>query len=148
MVIKELGLIFTEFGCPFILKSDYGPCYSSRDSHDFLEFYQIHHLTNSPHHPQSNEFAESLVGILKKVMEKFLKDGKPWNYGLLKYRVTPIGRNLPLSLEAITGGKPRTSLPQIPSSIGKSVESSRIRKELMRCQTNTSTSYNMDLEPG
>ena len=32
MVIKELGMIFTEFGCPFVLKSDNGPCYSSRDS--------------------------------------------------------------------------------------------------------------------
>ena len=25
-VIKELGMIFTEFGCPFVLKSDNGPC--------------------------------------------------------------------------------------------------------------------------
>ena len=35
-VIKELGMIFTEFGCPFILKSDNGPCYSSRGFHNFL----------------------------------------------------------------------------------------------------------------
>ena len=25
-VIKELGMIFTEFGHPFVLKSDNGPC--------------------------------------------------------------------------------------------------------------------------
>ena len=89
-VIKELGMIFTEFGHPFVLKSDNGPCYTSREFHDFLEFYKVHHITSSPHHPQSNGFAEALVGISKKLMEKFIKDGKPWNYGLLQYRVTPI----------------------------------------------------------
>ena len=30
-VIKELGMIFTEFGCPFVLKSDNGLCYTSRE---------------------------------------------------------------------------------------------------------------------
>ena len=114
-------MIFTEFGHPFVLKSDNGPCCMF---HEFIEFYKVHHFTSSPHYPQSNGFAEALVGISKKLMEKSIKDGKPWNYGLLKYRVTPIGGNLPSPLEALTGCRPRTSLPQIPSSIGKSVETS------------------------
>ena len=29
-VIKELGLVFTELGRPFVLRSDNRPCYSSR----------------------------------------------------------------------------------------------------------------------
>ena len=147
VVMKELEIIFTEFGCPFVLKSDNGLCYTSREFHNFLEFYRIHHITSSPHHLQSNGFAETLVGISKKLMEKSVKDGKLWNYGLLKYRVTPIAGNLPSLLEALTGHKLRTSLPQIPSSIGKSVETSRIRKELIKCQPSTSTSYTMELEP-
>ena len=148
MVIKELGMIFTEFGCPFILKSDNGPCYSSREFHNFLQFYQIHHFTSSSHNPQSNGFAEALVGISKKLMEKSIKDGKPWSYGLLKYRLTPISNTIPSPLEAQTGRRPRTSLPQIPSSIGKSVENSRIQQELMKHQpAGTSTSNNMELEP-
>ena len=49
-VTMALEMIFTEFGCPFVLKSDNGLCYSSREFHDFLEFYQIHHITSSPHH--------------------------------------------------------------------------------------------------
>ena len=89
LVIKELGMIFTEFGCPFVLKSDNGLCYTSRESHDFLEFYRIHHITSSSHYPQSNGFAEALVDILKKLMEKSVKDGRPWNHGLPKYRVNP-----------------------------------------------------------
>ena len=56
-MIKELGLIFTELGRPFILRSDYGPCYSSREFHNFLSFYQVNHVTSSPHYPQSNGFA-------------------------------------------------------------------------------------------
>ena len=86
-------------------------CYISRELHDFLEFYKIHHITSSPHYPQSNGFAEALVGILKKLMEKSVKDGKPWNYGLLEYRVTPVSENLPSPLEALSRCKPRTSLP-------------------------------------
>ena len=136
-VIKELGMIFTEFGCPFVLKSGNGMCYISREFHDFLEFYKVHHITSSPYHLQSNSFTEALVGILKKLMEKFIKDGKPWNYGLLMYRVTPIAGSLPSPLEALTRQRPRTSLPQIPSSIGKTVENSRIRKELIKCQPST-----------
>ena len=88
------------------------------------------------------------MGILKKLMEKSIKDGKPWNYGLLQYRVTPIAGNLPSPLEALTGRKPRTSLPQIPSSVGKTVETSRIRKELMKHQPSTSTHSPMELKPG
>ena len=126
LVFKELGIIFTEFGCPFVLKSDNGPCYTSREFHDFLEFYRIHHITSSPHYPQSNGFTEALMGISKKLMEKSVKDGKQWNHSLLKCRVTPVSGNLSLPLEALTGCKLRTSLPQIPSCVGKSVETFKI----------------------
>ena len=78
-VIKELGLVFTELGRPFVLRSDNGPCYSSREFHNFLNFYQgWDHITSSPHYPQSNGFTEALVGIAKKLMDKSLKEGKPW----------------------------------------------------------------------
>ena len=102
-VIKKLGMIFTEFGRPFVLKSDNGPCYTSREFHDFLGFYKIHHVTSSPHYPQSNGFAEALVDISKKLMEKSVKDGKLSNYGLLECRVTPVSGNPPSPLEVLTG---------------------------------------------
>ena len=84
-VIKELGMVFTEFGHPFELKSDNGLCYTSRESHDFLEFYQVHHIMSSPHHPQSNGFAEALVGISKKLMENPLRME---SYGIMDYSST------------------------------------------------------------
>ena len=88
------------------------------------------------------------MDISKKLMEKSDNDGKPWNYGLLEYRVTPISGNLSSPLEALTGCKPRTSLPQIPSSVGESVETSRIHQELIRRQPSTSNHFTMELEPG
>ena len=46
-MIKELGMIFTEFEHPFVLKSDNGPCYTFREFHNFLEFYKMHHIPSS-----------------------------------------------------------------------------------------------------
>ena len=147
-VIKELGLVFTELGRLFILRSDNGPCYSSREFHNFLSFYQVDHITSSPHYPQSNGFAEALVGIAKKMMEKSVKEGKLWNYGLLQYRTTPISSTLPSPLEMLTGRRPHSTLPQLPSSIGKNMETSRIHQELLRRQPNNTSTGAMDLEPG
>ena len=148
VVIKELGLVFTELGRPFVLRSDNGPCYSSREFHNFLSFYQVDNVTSSPHHPQSNGFAEALVGITKKLMEKSVKEGKLWNYGLLQYRTTPISSTLPSPLEMLTGRKPHSNLPQTPSSIGHNMDTSRIQKELLRRQPNTTSTGTMELEPG
>ena len=87
------------------------------------------------------------MGIAKKLMEKSVKEGKPWNYGLLQYRTTPICSTLPSPLEMLTGRKPHSSLPQLPSSIGHNMDTSRICQELLRRQPTTSTGA-MDLEPG
>ena len=88
------------------------------------------------------------MGIAKKLMDKSSKEGKPWNFGLLQYRTTPISSTLPSPLEMLTGRKPRLNLPQVPSSIGHNMDSSRIHKELLRRQPTTSTSTGATLEPG
>ena len=116
--------------------------------HNFLSFYQVDHITSSPHYPQSNGFAEALVGITKKLMEKSLKEGKLWNFGLLQYRTTPISSTLPSPLEMLTGRKPCSNLPQIPSSIGHNMDTSRICKELLRRQPTTTSTGATELEPG
>ena len=88
------------------------------------------------------------MGITKKLMEKSVKEGKPWNYGLLQYRTTPISSTLPSPLEMLTGRKPHSNLPQILSSIGHNIDTSRIRKELLRRQPTTTSTGTMELEPG
>ena len=81
-------------------------------------------------------------------MEKSVKDGKLWNYGLMQYRTTPISSNLPSPLEVLTGRRPHSTLPQLPSAIGNNMETSKIHQELLRRQPNTSTGANMELEQG
>ena len=77
-----------------------------------------------------------------------MKEGKPWNFGLLQYRTTPISSTLPSPLEMLTGRKPHSNLPQIPSSIGHNMDTSRIRKGLLRRQPATISTGATELEPG
>ena len=146
---KELGLIFTELGRPFILRSDNGPCYTSREFHNFLSFYQVATTSQAAH--TTHKAMDSLRhwwALPKKLMEKSVKDGKPWNYGLMQYRTTPISSSLPSPLEMLTGRRPHSTLPQLPSAIGHNVETSKIQEELLRRQPNTSTGAHMELDPG
>ena len=107
---KEISNIFTEFGKLYIIRSDNGPCYASKEFKELME----QHVTTSPHFPQSIGFAEAMVKIAKKLMDHSTLQEKPWNFGLMEYRCTPIMGNIPSPLELLTGQKPRTCLPSIP----------------------------------
>ena len=78
-IIKELELIFSEFGRPFIFRSDNGPCYSSEEFKFFMQNWLIEHRTSSPHYPQSNGLAESMVKVSKNLIEKALLQDLPSN---------------------------------------------------------------------
>ena len=62
---------------------------------------QIHEIHT--HYPQSNGFAEALVGIAKKLMEKSLKEGKLWNFWSFTVQDHSNFINTPVSLEMLTG---------------------------------------------
>ena len=157
-VIKELSMIFTEFGRPFILRSDNGPCYASKEFQDFLAYHGIQFVTSSPHYPQSNGFAEAMVKISKKQMDKSTQERKPWNSGLLEYRCTPLSGTLPSPLEILMNRKPRTNLPQMPGHFqGIPTSSKFIRDELVKRQqaqfankplSTDRTPVHLDFEPG
>ena len=76
-VIKELGLIFSEFGKPQIFRSDNGPCYASQEFTFFMQNWSIEHRTSSPHYPQSNGLAESMVKVSKNLIEKAVVQDLP-----------------------------------------------------------------------
>ena len=42
-VIKELGMIFSEFGNPLVFRSDNGPCYSSQEFKFFMQNWLVEH---------------------------------------------------------------------------------------------------------
>ena len=102
-VIKELGMIFSEFGKPQVFRSHNGPCYSSQEFRFFMQNWLIEHRTNSPHYPQSNGLAESMVKVSKNLIEKAILQDLPWNQLLLDYRCTPISSEIPSPAEILFG---------------------------------------------
>ena len=66
----------------------------------------------------------------------------------MQYRTIPISSTLPSPLEMLTGRRPHSTLPQLPSAIDKNVETSKIHEELLRRQPSTSTGTPMELDPG
>ena len=116
-VIKELGLIFSEFGKPQIFKSDNGPCYLSQEFKFFIQNWLIEHRTISPHYPQSNGLAESMVKVSKNLIEKAVRQDLPWNQLLLDYRCTPISSDTPSPAEILFGRKFRSSISVLPSQV-------------------------------
>ena len=116
-VIKELGMIFSEFGKPQIFRSDNGPCYSSQEFRFFMQNCLIEHRTSSPHYPQSNGLAESMVKVSKSLIEKAVSQALPWNQLLLDYRCTPISSEIPSPAEILFGRKLRSSISILPSQV-------------------------------
>ena len=78
-VCKEISNIFTEFGKPYITRSDNGPCYASKKFKELMELFQVQYVTSSPHFPQFNGFVEAMVKIAKKLMDHSTLQEKPWN---------------------------------------------------------------------
>ena len=116
-VIKELGMIFSEFGKPQVFRSDNGPCYSSQEFRFFMQNWTVEHRTSWPHYPQSNGLAESMVKVSKNLIEKAVLQDLPWNQLLLDYRCTPISSEIPSPAEILFGRKLRSSISILPSQV-------------------------------
>ena len=147
-VIKELGLVFTELGRTICAKIRQWTLLQFQGVPQLPEF-----LSGGPHHQQPTPSTKQWIcwsfgGHHQETDEKSVKEGKPWNYGLLQYWTTPISSTLPSPLEMLKGRKPHSNLPQIPSSIGHNMDTSRIRKELLRRQPTTTSTGATELEPG
>lgn len=110
-VIRHLKLIFSEQGIPSELCSDNGPCYNSREFKHFAATYGFKHTTSSPHYPQSNGFAERMVGTVKRTMRKCQAAGEDYELAFLFLRTTPIAGNLPSPAELLYGRPIRSMLP-------------------------------------
>ena len=64
-VIKQLKIIFSEYGTPSVFYSDNGPCNKGEEFRAFANKYGFRHITSSPNYPQSNGFAERTVNTVK-----------------------------------------------------------------------------------
>ena len=113
---KELDSIFSEYGKPYLFRSDNGPCYTSEEFRIFIDEWKIEHRTSSPHYPQANGLAESMVKVLKHLIDKATLQGLTWNRLLLDYRCTSISSSIPSPAEILFSRKFRSEL-MLPSQV-------------------------------
>ncbi|XP_065306667.1 uncharacterized protein [Dermacentor albipictus] len=109
-VIEKLSAIFSRYGIPMEVHTDYGPQFSSYEFALVASRYDFSHVTSSPEFPRSNGLAEKGVQIVKRNLKKTEETKQDFWLGLLNYRSTPLedGRSLG---ELLQGRRLRTLLP-------------------------------------
>lgn len=85
-IVKKFRPLIARYGIPKQIRSDNGPCYVSEEWKEMMEEYMIHHVTSSPHYPESNGLAERGVKIVKNMWRK----EKNKNRALMAYRTTAL----------------------------------------------------------
>ncbi|XP_041472642.1 uncharacterized protein K02A2.6-like [Lytechinus variegatus] len=110
-VITCLKSQFSRHGIPKEVISDNGPQYSSDEFKCFMEEWEIHHTTSSPHHPQSNGKAESAVKIAKNIMKKCAKSGTDIYKAILEWRNTPTEGMQSSPVQRLMSRRTQTTLP-------------------------------------
>lgn len=88
VVIVQLKSIFARHGIPSILISDNGPPMNSKAFQDFMNEWNIEHITSSPYQSRSNGLVERTVAIIKNMLKKCLSDNSDPYIALLQYRNT------------------------------------------------------------
>ena len=91
MIIKELRHFFALTGIPNILRTDGGPQFASATMREYLKEIGVTWIPSSPHHHQSNGFAEAMVKSVKHVLAKTGGDINSQEFadGMLELRNTP-----------------------------------------------------------
>ena len=144
----ELSMIVTELGLPNIIRSDCGPCFNSKEFQQFLQHCSIMHQTSSPKHPRSNGFAELMVCVARRLMDKAGKERKTWISGLFQYRITPVAGTIASPLQLMAQHRPREkNLPQLLSALGVP-EMHQTYQELIKRQGNQPEREYQELLPG
>ena len=96
-VIKNIKAIFEERGMPGILSTDNGPQFTSKEFADFYTTYSFLHKSPSSHNP-SMIFAESMVGVCKRILLKVRQDSY---LAMMTYRATPTSSNFSSQAELL-----------------------------------------------
>ena len=109
-IAHHMQSIFSEYGWPNTLVTDYGPSYISKEFQILMQSMSVKHLTSSPHYPKSNGLAEKYVGIIKNLFHK-AKEGQSLYTALMVYRNTPLNGTLQSPMQILQGRQACTDLP-------------------------------------
>ena len=80
-LIKKLGIVFSEYGRPYLFRSDNGPHYASQEFKFYLEEMRIKHRTSS----QSNGLVGSMVKVSKDLIDNSAEEALVFLYKRTTY---------------------------------------------------------------
>ncbi|KAJ8359388.1 hypothetical protein SKAU_G00159130 [Synaphobranchus kaupii] len=133
-VITHTKSIFARHGIPHTVVSDNGPCFSSREWHEFAEQYDFNHVTSSPLYPQSNGKAEKGVHIIKQLLKKGVDSDSDPYLALLSYRASPLECGLSPA-ELLMHQKLHTTLPsyskqrKLHQKLGRKLQQQKVKQK-------------------
>ena len=85
VVIPVLDKVFSEWGIPFVLKSDNGPPFQSEKFRNFCDYMGIKHRKITPLWPKANAEAERFMQNIGKVVTTSVVECKVWKQELYKF---------------------------------------------------------------
>ena len=88
-IVNCMKSMFSRFGIPEKVISDYGAQYHSKEFRKFAEKWKFLHITTSPRYPQANGKAENAVKTFKALMKKNPNAGSDIYHTLLDWKNTP-----------------------------------------------------------
>jgi transposase InsO family protein len=157
MLTETLTLIFSQFAIPRKLFSDGGPQFTSSKFLEYCKRWGISHETSSPHHPQSNGFAEAAIKQMKKIIRgtfiptKRQVDAESFGAGILLFRNTPCSPTDRSPAEILFGRQLRDNLPVSRKLLKPNLrfDVEKRRRESYEKKNNYSPQYELPLlQPG
>ncbi|XP_061710675.1 uncharacterized protein K02A2.6-like [Cydia pomonella] len=152
-VIEAMKDQFARHGIPWVLVTDNGPAYASKEFADFKKEWEFDHITTSPHYAQSNGRSEKSVRTIKDILIKSINSGTDFYLGLLNFRTTPRD-NLSSPSQLLMGRTLNTRLPSHESKLRPSRDNSRDYENMVRNQQTSKQHYDQraralpELQPG
>ena len=125
---------FSRHGIAVTVISDNGPPFNSEDFKTFSKEWDLHHVTSSPYHAQSNARVENAVKTCKSLLTKARADKHDPLLALLEWRNTPTEGINASPVQLLYGRRTRTRLPVAkqlltPQVISNVPEKIKIRKQ-------------------
>jgi len=148
-VVEALKQAFSHHGIPDEVISDNGPQYASAEFRKFASDFGFHHQTSSPHFPQSNGFAESMVKSVKSLIKKCTRSHQDMQRALLILRNSPLNcGQSPAQLlfgRSLQDNLPRFEKPKVTPRF-TSLSNQRINSKVyhdQKCNTQLKPKFNI-----